>query len=141
MAQRQSVLHEATLRGEYISVKALSESFPEEGPALFLAYEESRSLVEFMIRQFGVDGILALLRQLQDGKNIEEAMPKALSITFDELEREWHSHLKREMTWFTYLIHHLYDVLFFLAALITIYAFVIALKRKRAQEDDEDYLI
>ena len=63
---------------------------------------------------------------------------ETLSISFDELERRWHQHLKAEITWFTYLIHNLYEILFFLAALITIYAFIKIWMKKRAYSYEED---
>jgi hypothetical protein len=138
MNQKRSILHEAALSGKHIRIRALTENFPPEKKALFLAYEESRSLVEYIIGHFGIDGILAILKHLKDGKDIDEAIFETLSISFDELERRWHQHLKAEITWFTYLIHNLYEILFFLAALITIYAFIKSWMKKRAYSYEED---
>ncbi|MDY6844602.1 MAG: hypothetical protein SVW57_10975, partial [Thermodesulfobacteriota bacterium] len=48
------------------------------------------------------------------------------------------NHLQQKITWFTYLINNLYEILFFLAALITIFGFIRRLKKRKAYDDDED---
>lgn len=132
MDKKRSVLNEATLSGKYISIKDLTERFPEDEKVLLLAYEESKSLVEYIISKFGRNGILTILEHLKDGDEVDVAILKSLSISFDELERRWHNHLSKRITWFTYLGNNLYGILFFLAALITIYGFIRLLKKKRA---------
>jgi hypothetical protein len=61
MNQNRSLLDEAILSGRHINIRALSEGFPEHGKPLQLAYEGSKSLVEYMIRKFGRDGVLLVL--------------------------------------------------------------------------------
>jgi hypothetical protein len=56
----------------------------------------------------------------------------------DELESRWHHHLRRRITWVAYLINHLYEILFFLAAMAMIYGFIRVLKKKRAYRDEEE---
>ncbi len=138
MYKKRSVLNEATLSGKYISIKDLTERFPKDEKPLLLAYEESKSLVEYIISKFGRNGILKILEYLKDGDEVDVAILKSLSISFDELERRWHNHLSKRITWFTYLSNNIYGMLFFLAALITIYGFIRLLKKKRAYKDEED---
>jgi len=138
MSQKRSVLDEATLSGRYISIRALTDRFPYEKRFLMLAYEESKSLVEYIMSSYGSEGILAVLDCLKDGAEVDVAIPKALSISLDELEARWHHHLKKRITWVTYLINHLYEILFFLAALAVIYGFIRRLMKKRAYRDEEE---
>ena len=79
-----------------------------------------------------------ILKHLKEGNEMDVAVLKALSISFDELEGEWHNHLKKSITWFTYLSNNLYEILFFLAALIMIYGFIRRLRIKRAYMDEEE---
>lgn len=144
MNQSRSVLDEAILSGKHINIRALSEGFPENRKSLLLAYEVSKSLVEYIIRKFGRDGILLVLQHLKDGDTMDRAILKGLSISFDELERRWQDHLKKRATWFLYLINHLYEILFFLAALLMIYGFIRSLIKKRAyrhEEEDNTFLL
>jgi hypothetical protein len=98
MNQSRSLLDEAILSGRHINIRALSEGFPEHGKPLQLAYEGSKSLVEYMIRKFGRDGVLLVLQHLKDGDTMDRAILKGLAISFDELERKWQDHLKKRIT-------------------------------------------
>jgi hypothetical protein len=139
MDPKQSPLKQAALSGNYIRIRSLAEHFPRERRSLLLAYEESRSLVEYINREFGVDALLGILEHLKQGQVVEEAILEILFVTEDELEAKWHGHLRKRITWFTYLSTHLYGILFFLAALITIYGFIrVLVKKRRRYEDEED---
>lgn len=137
MSRKGSILDTAVLSKKLLSIKTLSKGFPEDKKSLLLAYEESKSIVEFINHEFGKDGILDLLRHLQAGYEIDAAVKKSFSVSFEELERRWHVHLRKKITWFTYLANNLYGILFFLAALITIAGFVRIVIRKRRYEEDE----
>lgn len=138
MTQKGSVLDEAILSGRYISIRALTVRFPRDERYLVLAYEESKSLVEYMISSFGEEAVLSVLNYLEDGVEVDGAIIRGLSISLDELESRWLHHLKRRITWVTYLINHLYEILFFLAAMAMIYGFIKGWMKKRAYRDMEE---
>jgi hypothetical protein len=77
-----------------------------------------------------------LLKHLTDGDNIEVAVRRSFSVSFDELERRWQNKLRKRITWFTYLANNLYGILFFFAALITIGGFVRVVIKKKRYEDN-----
>ncbi len=137
MSRKGSILDKAVLSNKLLSMKRLSQSFPRDKESLLLAYEESKSFVEFINHEFGRERILDLLGHLQEGSEIDGAVLKSFSIPFDELERRWHTHLRKKITWFTYLANNLYTILFFLAALITIAGFVRMIIKKRRYGEDE----
>ena len=137
MSHKRSPLNEATLIGNYIKIRSLTEFFPRDRKNIYLAYEESKSLVEYIIGKFGINGILKILKHLKEGEEMDVAILQALSISFDELEKGWHNHLKKNITWFTYLSHNLYEIIFFLAALIMIYGFIRRMMIKKAYMDEE----
>jgi len=139
MDTKRSPLKDAVLSGRFIPVSALTKGFPKEEKSLLLAYEESKSIVEYMGRKYGSNGVLEVLNNLRDGDGVDAAVQKALKIPIQELETRWHKQLKMRITWFTYLSSNLYDILFFLAALITIAGFIRLLMRKRNYKDDDDY--
>ena len=135
----RSLLHKAVLGRGRISIRELSKGFPREGEPLFLAYEMSRSFVEYIIQEFGIDGLLGALTRLKEGEPWEVGFEQAFSMPFDELEAGWQYHLKRRMTWFTYLSYHLYEILFAGGALLLVYGSLRAfLKKRRYMDQAED---
>jgi len=80
------------------------------------------------------------LGYLKDGTNPDEAILKGLSTSIDELEEAWHEDLRKRITWVTFVINHLYEILFFIAALIMTYGFIKGFLKKRAymREDEND---
>jgi hypothetical protein len=94
--------------------------------------------VEFITQEFGRKKLLDLLKHMENGDEVDVAILKSFSIPPDELQRRWHTHLKKRITWFTYLASNLYGILFFLAALITVAGFVRVAIKKRRYEDEEE---
>lgn len=136
----RSLLHRAVLGRGPLSVRTLSRGFQREGEPLFLAYEMSRSFVEYIIQEFGVEGLRGILNRLREGEPWEAGFEQALAMPFDELEAGWQSHLKSQMSWFAYLSYHLYEILFAAGALLMVYGSIRAFRKKRrdmAQMEDE----
>jgi hypothetical protein len=68
---------------------------------------------------------------------MEAAVIKSLGITFEELENDWLAHLESTPRWLVYLADNLYGILFFLAALLTIFGFVRRMMRRKLWENGE----
>jgi hypothetical protein len=141
MDGRRSFLNEAILSNNYLTIDELTDGFPKDKKSLLLAYEESKSFVEYISGKFGRDAILNILKYLRDGYEVDTAVLKSLSIPLDELEKTWHSHLRTRTTWITYLTTNLYQGIFFLAALMTIYGFIRFLIKKRRYKDEEGEIL
>jgi hypothetical protein len=141
MDGKRSILRQATLSGNYIRMAELADGFPRDRRALMLAYEESRSFVEYVSREFGHDGIVGLLEALARGDDVDTAFVTTLSVSLEELEARWYRDLRRRTTWLTYLTANLYGILFFLAALITIGGFIrVMIKKRRRYAEEEERL-
>jgi len=132
-----SGLANAVISGRLIDMRAL-DRFPLDDRNLVLAYEESKSFIEFIESDFGREGILSILRYLKDGRPIDESIQGALDLSMHELEARWHASLKTKYTWVSYLSYHIYTILFVFASLVMVYGFVRFLKRKRAYVDEEE---
>ena len=138
LGERGGALKQAVLSKNFISIRQMTVSFPDDEKGLLLAYEESKSIVEYIQRQFGPEAIRKVLRLLKTGEGGDAAILKGLSIPLDELERRWHRDLRENITWLVYISNNIYLLLFFLAGLVTIVGFIRLLRRKRAYVDDED---
>ena len=130
----------AILSGNYFDLAKLAHRFPHDKNGLVLAYEESKSVVEFMIRQYGPQGMRDLLGLLRQGVDIESAFEKQFAISFVKFEDQWRNHLKESISWFTYLSIHLYEILFVSAAFLTILGFIRILLRKRGYGEEGEEL-
>ena len=129
-------LAQASASDRLIPLREL-DRFPDEEKFLLLAYEESRSFVEYLISRSGEEGLLQAMGYFKQGNSLDEAMQRTYSMSLQELEQDWQSRMKRKYTWFYYLSANLYTILFVFAALITVYGFVRLLKKKRAYKDEE----
>ncbi len=136
--RRSSPLKEASLSGKFIPLAALQRAFPVQKRPLILAYEESRSVVEYMEREFGRNGVLKVLDLLKKGHDADGAVSEALGVSLPDLERTWQASLKSRISWISYLSNNLYGLLFFVAAVITVIGFIRVVLRKRAYRDDDD---
>jgi hypothetical protein len=130
-------LSKAVISERLIDMRAL-ERFPMDERNLSLAYEESKSFIEFIDNKFGRQGILGVLNSLKDGRSVDQAVRGALGTSLIEVESAWHADLKKKYTWISYLSYHIYTILFAFATLVMIYGFVRFIKRKKAYVDEED---
>jgi len=137
MDQKRSLLNRAAFKGKFLDLGSLKDGFPSSREGMLLAYEQSKGFVTHIVSKFRKEGLLRILYQMKEGKNIEKAVLKSLSVPLETLEKEWQNSLRQNMTWFTYLSFHLYEILFALMALVSLYAFIKAILKKRAYMADE----
>jgi len=131
------VLSKATISNNLIHIRSL-DRFPRDEKHLLLAYEESKSIVEYVVSEYGEQGLLRLLEYIKEGESIDNAFEKSLSVSFFDLEQKWLAYLQRKHTWFSYISRNLYTILFFLAGAATLYGFLRLLKKKREYKDEEE---
>ena len=133
MDRKVSFLNEAVLAGRVLSLQQLSDRFPEDDHSLMLAYEQSQSIVNYISQKYGTEKLLLILNRLRDGKALSEAVTENLGIGIPELESNWQRSLKKEQTWLLYVSIHLYEILFFAAALLTVAGFARLIRRRKGK--------
>ena len=79
-----------------------------------------------------------VLRHLKEGASLDAAFLGSISMTPSELEKRWRADLEGNLPILRYLSQYLYEVLFFIAAIITIYGFVVMMRRKKTYDENED---
>jgi len=135
--KRQS-LDDAVLAGRYIPLTELRYRFPRDRRSLWLAYEESKSMVAYLEKRFGREGVLNLLNHLKAGLDFDTAVYKNFSVSMDALESSWQRQLKKRTRFFMFVASHMYEFIFILAALLTVAGFIRFLLKKRAYKDEDD---
>lgn len=131
----KEVLRKAALSGRLIPIKKLAEFSQND---IILAYEESKSIVEYIESEFGKQGVMQILKYMKEGYSLDDALQKGILLTTSELDVKWQAYLKKRQGWFSYFSHNLYGILFSIAALVTVYAFMRMLKKKREQRDEPE---
>lgn len=134
---KSSLLNRAAYSGNFIRLQELQQNFPPDKRSRLLAYEESKSFVTYLSGRFGREIIFKVLHHMESGLTAEAAIQTASFIPFEVLEKEWRYSLRKKMTWFALLSYYLYEILFALMALITIYAFIRRRIKKKDYWDDE----
>jgi len=137
-SQKRSILSKAAYANRIIPMENLRRRFPVEKRARLLAYEESKSFLTFIVRRFGRTKAVNLLKHLANNEKIEKAVLKELSIPLHALEEEWRRSLRSKKVWLTFLSYYLYEILFALMALMSLYAFIRSRLIKRNYVDDDD---
>ena len=110
--ERGSLLDSAVLSDRLIPLRTLQANFPRDKNSLLLAYEQSKDIVEYIIKKHREQGLQNLLKRLKNGHPIEEAIKDEFSISFPDVEAEWRNHLHKQTIWLSYFINHLYELLF-----------------------------
>ena len=139
-AMQRTLLPQAAAAGRLFFLDELADTFPDDPQGLHLAYEQSRSFVNYLVRRFGEDALRRLLQSLAAGAAPWEAFEEAVGVELAALEDEWRSGLRRPGSWLANLAGHVYGLLFFVAAVATIGAYLRFRHRKRhyrAGEDDD----
>jgi hypothetical protein len=121
-----------------IPLEQLTESFPRDKQALLQAYEESRLFVDFLVARYGKEGLLRLLEQLKEGEQTDAALLNTFSQSLETLQKEWVHELHGRSVWLLWVSQYLYEILFFVGALLTVLAFVRLMIRRRNYDPDEE---
>lgn len=135
---RESLLAGAALSGTLLSLESLRSFFPQEEGRLALAYEESRSIVEFIIRDYGKNGVLNILEAMRKGATLEDAVEVSLMVTLPGLEKKWQKEQLGPAALLAFFAVHLYTIIFVLAAVLTFWAWIRLVVRKRRMRDEPD---
>lgn len=135
MDYKRAILPQAIVSGRYFRMNALHERFPRDKQALQLAYAQSKSFVDYISKEYGRDQVLILLNKLREGLEIETAIEETFAVSFDALEKKWLEQLKNKKIWLTFLITHIYEILFFLGAVMLIIGFIRFVVKRKAYKD------
>jgi hypothetical protein len=134
----KDLLQQAVLSHQMIELHDIADTFPSATNGLLLAYEESKSFTEFIVKNYGETKLRLILRSLEKKETIEQAAFSTLGLPLEKLEQQWKESLSKENLWVSYAAEHLYWLLFFFAALISIAGFCAAKRRMKNYRDEGD---
>ena len=89
----QSYLKKAAAEHKFISIRSLSSPFSAKSAEAYLSYAQSRSIVGFLISNYGRDKMSSLLNLLKEGNSIDEALAEVYGFDQDGLDQLWQESL------------------------------------------------
>jgi len=92
-------LQEARDTGQLLSLEELCVPFSPDPRTAMLSYAESASLVTFIRKRYGAEGIRKLLSAYADGASCTSGVEEALNVSFNKLESNWRISLEPEAAW------------------------------------------
>lgn len=72
-----------------IPLRYLSGSFGHDPDEVYLAYDQSLSVVVFLLDTWGEVGLTALIDEIRTGATISTALSESFGVTFEEFEALW----------------------------------------------------
>lgn len=134
----KDLLQQAVLSHRVLPLRDISSNFPDSPDGLILAYEESKSFTEFIVKHYGEVQLRLLLQSLEKKSTIEQAVYDNYGVSLDMLEQTWKKGLIKENSWMTYMADHMYWLVFSLAAFITVAGFCVVKRRMRNYRDEDE---
>jgi hypothetical protein len=131
-----SALENAALRNDLFRLDDLKE-FPGGRRETILAYQQSRSFIEYLVNTYGPSALVALLHEMQRGVEVERAFASAYPHTLREAERDWAGALRARASWLTYISRNMFQFFFLAAALLVVIAFVRKMIERRRHRDPD----
>ncbi len=92
-AQFANPLKRAVQNDALVAIRSLSGSFPADSAAANLAYGESYSVVDFIIRHYGREKLAQLLQAFKTGGFYDDIFLKVLGVDTDGLDNAWRKDL------------------------------------------------
>lgn len=84
-----SRVERAAQSGELTPLRYIGGSFGHDPEEVRLAYDQSLSIVVFMLETWGEQGLEALINEIRGGATINDALLGAFGLTFEEFEAQW----------------------------------------------------
>ena len=85
----QALVQAAIRAKTLIPLDALGGQFPTDPQKTSLAYAESVSAIDFLVRKDGREALLSLVRAYKDGVTDDEAFSRALGADFEAFQAAW----------------------------------------------------
>ncbi len=93
-----SALKSAISRSDWIPLRSLCGSFPDDTDRAFLAYAESRSFVSYIYATYGSSGLFKLASVYANGVSCEDGPALAFGVPLSGLEQNWQASMAGQTT-------------------------------------------
>jgi len=89
---RQNTLNRAINKGQLRPLKTMT-TVPGKPEDVRIFYAQSQDATKYIIEKYGMEKMSSLLKELNQGTNIDEAVTKIYGFDLTELQKEWENNL------------------------------------------------
>lgn len=82
-------IKDAIRNGDLLPLTALTGQFPTDPSKTYLAYSESVSAIDYLVKTFGKDAMLSLVTSYKDGLTDDEALTRATGTGLADFQAGW----------------------------------------------------
>jgi hypothetical protein len=119
----------AVASGALRPLAELADSFPLDPFGRGVAYEQSESVVRFLVTHHGEEAVRAILRAAVDGVPFDEAVRQAIREDLATLEQKWLESERPAFPWLSWIVNTF--SLFGLMSLFAVFAFWVYWRRRQ----------
>lgn len=140
--EKKIVLAEAMVQKKIMDLMSIDSLLKMKAPQARLAYVESQSAVEFIVKQYGDQRLIQLLKNIKQQKNFREAFHLTFGFDLLDFEIQWNEFIKQKYRWLVLLKFE--EWIFALSGLLFLIAVVMVYFRNKkklktlTEEDQED---
>jgi hypothetical protein len=132
-------VEELATAGRSVPFSRLQQSFSGDPEAVQEAYAQGRSMVDYLVRVGGRERLLAVLRSLAAGNEWDKSIEAVYGRSFRDLEAAWRGHTTSRVRRTVLLVGaHLYEIIFFMAALAAVLGFYRRRRKLRRYSSELD---
>lgn len=130
------LLEKARQEGQLIPVRELCHSLPGDPDQVRLAYAESSSVMAYIMREYGITAVRALISAYDQGVSCERGVEMALNRSLDTLEREWKRDVFGGGVWAAIGGRYLSVLIILGVVFVAVFGYIV--RRRFVREPDED---
>jgi hypothetical protein len=82
-------VRDAAERGDLMPLSAIVGQFPSPPDLFSLAYDEAVSAIDYLVKTYGQDALVKLIRSYETGVSDDQAFTAALGVDTAEFEARW----------------------------------------------------
>lgn len=95
-SDNRTLIQGAASQGAIMPLDGLTGQFPTTADRFYLAYAESVSAVDYLVKTYGRDALVSLVRSYADGVTDDEAFKASLGVGVDDFSAAWLSSIKAQ---------------------------------------------
>lgn len=133
---RNSILFaRSLLTGDVLDLNEVNDVLTFRREKAALAYEESRTAVEYLVEKFGESMLVQIVEAVKDGMKMDAALHSRTGMDFIDFQSEWRHTMKRRYLWYVLLDFPL----MFSVVIITLFFAAFFITRKRIRNKKKNW--
>ncbi len=119
----------AVVGGALLPLYTIADEFPERAYKAHIAYSESYSIIDFIVKRYSKEALRECIRELAEGRPFDEALASSTGASIEWIESRWLKELKKRYRWYSVISS--FSILWVGAVIILLAAYIMKKIRTR----------